>query len=320
MKRFGLIGAAGYIAPRHLAAIKATGGDLVAAVDVSDNVGILDSYFPDAAFYTEFEQFEHGVDTLKAYGAGLDYVAIASPNYLHATHIRFALRSGAAAICEKPLVLDEASLDDLSRIERETGGRLSTILQLRLHPAIIATRDRVNAQLAADPSRSFDVDLTYVTARGPWYAASWKGDGRRSGGILANIGVHFFDMLAWIFGPARDLDVAVLEPDVAQGAIRFGNANVRWLLSISQDDLPSRTRVEGKRAFRSMTIDGAEVEFSDGFNDLHTLSYRAILDGRGFGIEDARPSIRLIDTLRRAPLSGKRRQGMGECLLVGTEH
>lgn len=296
--RFCLIGAAGYIAPRHLRAMADVGGRLVAATDVSDSVGVMDAHFPDAAFFTEFERFEAHVDLLRARGEGPDHVAICSPNYLHYAHMRFALRAGAAAICEKPLVLDVADLDRLAALEAETGRRVNTILQLRLHPAIVALRDRV----AAGPAgHVHDVDLTYLTSRGAWYHASWKGAAEKSGGVAANIGVHFFDMLGFVFGPVLESAAHHRAADCAAGWLRFERARVRWFLSINRAHLPPQTP-PGQSTYRSITVDGDEIEFSGGFTDLHTESYRRIMAGEGFGLAEARPSIEIVTALRDMPL------------------
>ena len=305
MKNFALIGAAGYVAPRHLKAIRDTGNKLVAAVDPHDNVGILDSYFPDARFFTEFERFDRHIDKLRRSGEALDYVSITSPNYLHDAHIRFALRSGAQAICEKPLVINPWNLDGLSALEQETGRGVYTILQLRLHPSVIALRERVRRAIESDPGCQFEVDLDYVTSRGAWYFSSWKGDARKSGGVITNIGIHFFDMLLWIFGDVRESSVAHLGDESAAGTLRFDNARVRWFLSVSAEHLPERAKARGQRTYRSIRIDGEEVEFSDGFTDLHTASYDDILKGGGFGIAEARPSISLVHRIRTAEPDGK---------------
>lgn len=295
MKTFALTGIAGYIAPRHLKAIKETGNRLVAALDPNQSVGIIDSYFPDADFFTEFERFDRHLDKLRRSGQGIDYLSICSPNYLHDAHIRFALRSHADAICEKPLVLNPWNIDGLVELEAESGRRVHTILQLRHHPAILALRDRV---AAAPPGQVFDVDLSYLTSRGNWYFASWKGRDDQSGGIATNIGVHFFDMLGWIFGPCRGNRVHMLRPDAAAGLLEFSHARVRWFLSINADHLPDAAKAKGQRTWRSITIDGTELEFSEGFTDLHTVSYSEILAGRGYGLEDARPSIELVHAIR----------------------
>ena len=304
MSNFALIGAAGYIAPRHLKAIKETGNHLLAALDPNDSVGILDSHFPDARFFTEFERFDRYVDLIKRRGTGLDYVSITSPNYLHDSHIRFALRVGAHAICEKPLVVNPWNAEALKTIEEESGRRVFTILQLRLHPSIIALRERVAEATKRDPDANFDVELTYITSRGAWYFASWKGDEKKSGGIVPNIGIHFFDMLSWVFGPAEDSEVTLLQPDAGSGVLRFARATVRWFLSVNAEHLPPRVREKGKRTYRSITMGGEEIEFSDGFTDLHTESYKAILDGRGFGVDEALASIDLAYQIRQSPPKG----------------
>ena len=297
IQRFALIGAAGYIAPRHMQAIRDTGHSLVAALDVNDSVGIIDSYFPEASFFTEFERFDRHVDKLRRGAGAVDHVAICSPNYLHDSHIRFALRSGADAVCEKPLVLNPWNLDGLAEVERDTGRRINTILQLRLHPAITALRERV---LAAPRDRKFEVDLTYVTSRGLWYFHSWKGDERKSGGIATNIGVHFFDMLHYLFGAVQDNRVHLSAPSRAGGYLEFERARARWFLSLDVADVPQAERARGQRTFRSITVDGEEIEFSGGFTDLHTLSYREILAGRGFGLEDNRSAIETVSAIRTA--------------------
>jgi UDP-N-acetyl-2-amino-2-deoxyglucuronate dehydrogenase len=294
MKDFALIGTAGYIAPRHLQAIRDTGNQLVAALDRFDNVGILDSYFPNADFFTEFERFDRHLDKLRRQNKKVDYVSICTPNYLHDSHIRFALRMQADAICEKPLVLNPWNIDALEEIEKETSRRVNTILQLRLHPSIIALRE----QVMQDTSRVHDVDLTYITSRGHWYHQSWKGDVYKSGGIATNIGIHFFDMLSWVFGPLKQNIVHALSTDYAAGYLEFERARVRWFLSINYDHIPASIRERGKRTYRSLTMENHEVEFSDGFTDLHTISYREILAGRGFGLKEARPSIQTVYEIR----------------------
>ena len=295
MKNFALIGVAGFVAPRHLKAIKETGNNLVAALDTSDNVGILDSYFPDADFFTEFERFDRHLEKLKRKGTTIDYVSICTPNYLHDSHIRFALRYGADAICEKPLVLNPWNLDALAEIERETGKKIYNILQLRLHPAIVALRKKINDSPAG---KIFDVDLHFVTSRGKWYQYSWKGEVSKSGGIATNIGIHFFDMLIWLFGPLEKLEVNENDPYSASGTLKLARANVKWELSIDVNRVPSKLREEGKRTYRSIRVDGDELEFSEGFSDLHTESYREILEGRGWRIQDAAPSIELAHAIR----------------------
>ncbi len=293
MRRFALIGAAGYIAPRHMKAIAETNNTLVAAMDPNDSVGILDSHFPDAQFFTTFETFESFVDAEARAGRAIDYVSIASPNHLHDAHMRFALRSGAQAICEKPLVLSPADLDALLALEAATGGKVNTILQLRLHPAILALRDKV-----AGGAAKHEVDLTYITSRGNWYLQSWKGDIARSGGIATNIGVHFFDMLHFIFGNLQDSRVHLSEPTKAAGYLEYERARVRWYLSLDVNDVPETARNEGQRTYRSITVDGEELEFSGGFTDLHTRSYQEILKGNGFGLEDNRTAIETVAAIR----------------------
>ena len=300
MKRFALLGAGGYIAPRHMKAIKDTGNDLVAAMDIADSVGILDSHFPEAQFFTEFEQFDAFVDLESRAGRGLDYVAIASPNYLHEAHMRFALRAGADAICEKPLVLHPEDIDRLLQLEQDTGRRINTILQLRLHPAIIALRDRV-AAMPAD--RKVEVDLTYITSRGNWYLKSWKGLTEKSGGIATNIGVHFYDMLHFVFGALQDNIVHLNTPTRAAGYLEYERARVRWFLSVDVEDVPAEERRKGKRTYRAVLADGEDIEFSDGFTELHTRIYEEVLAGRGFGVEENRVAIQTVAHIRNAPLS-----------------
>ena len=296
MKRFALIGAAGYIAPRHLKAIKETGNALVATLDKHDNVGILDSYFPGSDFFTEFERFDRHLDKLRRQGQGVDYVSICSPNYLHDSHIRFALRQQAHAICEKPLVLNPWNVDALTEIEKETGKRIYTILQLRLHPAIIELRNKV---LNGPANKIYDVDLNYITSRGNWYHVSWKGDNSKSGGVATNIGIHFFDMLLWIFGSVKKVSINELTENTASGELELERARVKWFLSIDADRLPEAAKAAGRRTHRSLTMEGTEIEFSDGFTDLHTASYRDILSGKGFGLAEAKPSIQLIHEIRQ---------------------
>lgn len=300
MKQFALIGAAGYIAPRHLRAIRDTGNNLVAALDTFDSVGIMDSFFPKAAFFVEFERFDRHVEKLRRTGEPIDYVSICSPNYLHDAHIRFALRNHANVICEKPLVLNPWNIDALLDIERESNNRAYTILQLRLHPSIIALKEKIDNSPA---NEIFDVDLTYLTSRGNWYYTSWKGDVTKSGGIATNIGVHFYDMLSWVFGEVKTNKVHVHTHDRAAGYLEFDRARVRWFLSINADTLPDNVREKGQTTYRSITIDNEEIEFSKGFTDLHTASYQHILDGEGFGIAEARQSIEIVHDIRTAELS-----------------
>jgi UDP-N-acetyl-2-amino-2-deoxyglucuronate dehydrogenase len=306
MKNFGLIGASGYIAPRHLKAIRETGNNLIAALDPFDSVGIMDSFFPDAAFFTEPERFDRHLDKMRRSGNGhIDYVSICSPNYLHDSHIRMALRNGAHAICEKPIVLNPWNVDALLEIEKESGQNINTILQLRHHAAIIALKEKVEAEKAKDNNKIFDVDLTYITSRGAWYHRSWKGNIEKSGGVATNIGVHFFDMLTWVFGSAKENVVHINDSDRAAGFLQLQNARVRWFLSINRDHLPEQAKSAGKTTFRSLTMNGEEIEFSDGFTDLHTASYRNILEGQGYGLADARPSIYIVHSIRNKKPIGK---------------
>lgn len=299
MKKFAMIGAAGYIAPRHMKAIKETGNDLVAALDVNDSVGIIDSHFPDADFFTEFERFDRHIDKLRRSNSDkkVDFMSICSPNYLHDSHMRFALRSGADAICEKPLVLNPWNIDGLKEIEEDTGHKINTILQLRLHPAIIALRDKVQN---GPQDRKYEVDLTYITSRGHWYLQSWKGDTKKSGGIATNIGVHFYDMLHFVFGRLQNNQVHYTADTKASGYLEYERARVRWFLSIDVNDVPASVRAKGQRTFRSITCDGENVEFSDGFTDLHTRSYEEILKGNGFGLEENRVAIDTVAHIRNA--------------------
>ena len=292
---FALTGVAGYIAPRHLQAIKANGGTLVAAVDPHDSVGILDSYFSTAAFFTEFERFDRHLEKLRRRSAAdrVHYLSICSPNHLHDAHIRLALRIHANAICEKPLVVNPWNLDALQEIERESEGRVYTVLQLRVHPKLTALRDR----LAADKSKKRAVRLTYITSRGTWYRYSWKGDANKSGGVVTNIGIHFFDLLLWLFGGVEEHEVHVAESERYAGAMRLQHADVEWFLSVNPNDLPESAPAS-ETTYRSITIDGEEIEFSGGFRDLHSVVYAETLAGRGFGIDDARPSIELVHDIR----------------------
>jgi len=294
---FGLIGAGGYIAPRHLKAIKETGNQLVAALDRYDGVGVIDSYFPEAEFFTEPERFDRFMDKLRRRNPEnkIDYVSICSPNYLHDAHIRLALRNDAHAICEKPLVLNPWNLDALKELEEESGKKIYTILQLRLHPAIIALKEKIDAGPA---DKVYDIDLAYITSRGKWYYISWKGDIAKSGGIATNIGVHFFDMLTWIFGGMIENEVKEHKEDHASGYLHLEKAKVNWFLSINPDYLPKQAVDAGKRTFRSITMDGQEIEFSEGFTDLHTRTYEHILSGKGFGLEDSRRSIEIVQKIR----------------------
>ncbi|MBF0923743.1 MAG: Gfo/Idh/MocA family oxidoreductase [Campylobacter concisus] len=304
---FGLIGASGYIAPRHMRAIKDTGNELIAALDPYDGIGIMDSYFPQAYFFTEYERFDRFVDKWRRNGnKKIEYIAITTPNYLHDSHIRFALRSGANAICEKPLVLNPHNIDQLKIIEEESGKKVFNILQLRLHESIVALKNKISKELLQNPDRIYDVDLTYLTSRGKWYFISWKGDEDKSGGVATNIGVHFFDMLSWIFGPIEENIVHLKQPDANAGYMRLKNANVRWFLSVNYDYIPENIKNSGKRTFRSIKVDGDEIEFSDGFTDLHTKSYEHILSGEGFGLDEARNSINIVSSIRKMSPIGLR--------------
>jgi len=314
-----LLGLAGYIAPRHLKAIKETGNELIAALDKNDSVGVVDSYFPKASFFVEFERFDRHIEKMKREnGVVLDYVSICTPNYLHDAHIRMALRSGANAICEKPLVLNPWNIDALKAIEEETGKKIYTILQLRHHQAILDLKEKVKS---TPEDKVFEVDLTYLTSRGKWYYASWKGDKTKSGGIASNIGVHFFDMLAWVFGDLKENLVYEHSHDRASGFLRFKKAKVRWFLSINEDVLPDEIKNKGQRTYRSITVDGDEVEFSGGFTELHTESYRSILKGEGFGLDDAKTSIQIVHEIRKSefqkPVKGKVHP---MCFLPKTKH
>ena len=295
MKRFGLIGAAGYIAPRHLQAIKDTSNELVVAMDVNDSVGIMDSYFPEAEFFTEFEQFEAFVEDEKLAGRCLDYIAICSPNYLHLPHMKFALRNGINVICEKPLVLKASDLDDVMNYEKVYGARVNSILQLRLHPSILALRDKVQS---AKDGKVFDVELTYMTSRGKWYMRSWKGSDEKSGGVATNIGVHFYDMLHFIFGDVLKNEIHYRDARTAAGYLEYERARVRWFLSIDTGLLPENALKGEKMTYRSITIAGDELEFSKGFTDLHTQSYARILAGNGYGVAENRAAIETVETIR----------------------
>ena len=298
-KNFALIGASGYIAPRHMKAIKETGNDLVAALDPYDGIGIMDSNFPNANFFTEFERFDRFVDKWhRDSGKRIDFVSICSPNYLHDSHIRFALRNGADAISEKPLVLNPWNIDQLKVLENETGQKVNNILQLRLHPSIIALKEKVALELKENPNKVYDIDLTYLTSRGKWYFVSWKGNEEKSGGIASNIGVHFYDMLCWIFGEVQENIVHLKKADANAGSFKLKNANVRWFLSVNIDYIPEEIKLRGLTTYRSITVDNKEIEFSGGFSDLHTRSYEEILKGNGFGLDEAYGSINTVSTIR----------------------
>lgn len=295
MKNFALIGAAGYIAPRHMKAIKDTSNNLLAALDKNDSVGILDSYFPEADFFTEFERFDRHIEKLKRKGIKTDFVSVCSPNYLHDAHIRFGLRVGADVICEKPVVLNPWNIDALAEIEKETGNKIFTILQLRLHPAIVALKEKIDAE---SERKKHQVELDYITSRGHWYYASWKGDIQKSGGIATNIGVHFFDMLMWIFGEVKENIVNEHSGSTASGILELQKATVNWKLSIDYNNLPDEVKAQGKRTYRTLNIDGESFEFSDGFTELHTKSYENILSGKGFPLMETRKAIQLVHDIR----------------------
>ena len=317
MKDFALIGAAGYIAPRHMQAIRDTGNRLVAGMDVNDSVGIIDSYFPDAAFFTEFERFDRHLEKLKRAHQKVDYISICSPNYLHDAHIRFGLRYGADVICEKPIVLNPWNIDALEELEVESGHHVYNILQLRLHPSVIALKNKVDN---SPKDKIYEFDLTYITSRGNWYYTSWKGNTEKSGGIATNIGVHFFDMLQWVFGTVKENTVHIHTHDRAAGYLEFEKARVRWFLSINADTLPADVRKQGKRTYRSINIEGEEIEFSDGFTDLHTVSYRHILEGRGFRIGEARTAIEMVYHIRSATPVGLAGSYHPLCALEQAKH
>jgi UDP-N-acetyl-2-amino-2-deoxyglucuronate dehydrogenase len=297
MKNFALIGAGGYVAPRHMKAIKDTGNNLIAALDKHDSVGILDNYFPDADFFTEFERFDRHLEKQKRLGNRTDYVSVCSPNYLHDAHIRFGLRIGADVICEKPVVLNPWNIDALLEIEKETGKNIYTILQLRLHPTIIALKERIAAEPAG---KKYAIDLQYITSRGHWYHTSWKGDIQKSGGIATNIGVHFFDMLIWIFGDVKQNTITQHNQTTAAGELELEKANIKWMLSIDANTLPADIKAAGKRTYRKLTIDGDAFEFSDGFTELHTVSYNKILEGNGFSLIETKKAIQLVHDIRKA--------------------
>ena len=295
MKDFAMIGAAGFIAPRHLKAIKETGNRLVAALDKFDSVGIMDSYFPDASFFVEYERFDRHIEKLHRRNQAVDFLSICSPNYLHDSHIRFGLRHGSTVICEKPLVLNPWNVEALDQLQQETGKNVYNILQLRLHPDIIALKEKVSQ---SDRDKVHDIDLAYITSRGNWYYTSWKGDIIKSGGIATNIGIHFFDMLIWIFGKVQENVVHLHTHDRAAGFLRLEKARVRWFLSINEETLPKIIKEKGQRTYRSLTMEGQEIEFSEGFGDLHTKSYEAILAGNGFNLKEAMPSIELVHVIK----------------------
>ena len=295
MKRFGITGVAGYIAPRHLKAIKDTGNVLIAAADPHDSVGILDQYFPDAAFFTEIERFDRHLDKLRRSGEGIDYISICSPNNLHDAHIRLALRNDAHAICEKPLVLNPWNLDLLEKLEAEYRKKIYTVLQLRVHPSLTALKDKIKKEKR---TAKYKVELTYITSRGRWYDYSWKGDQQKSGGIATNIGIHFFDLLMWLFGKPVNQNSLLIKKDKMRGELELENADVTWYLSIDKNDLPGEQQKNGRATYRSIKIDGKEIEFTDGFTKLHTEVYKRTLNGNGFTIADVRASIEFVQGLR----------------------
>jgi len=301
MKSFALIGAAGYIAPRHMKAIKDTGNNLLTAYDPYDGVGIIDSHFPEADYFTEFERFDRHIERLKRNNSKIDFVSICSPNYLHDSHIRFGLRSGADVICEKPIVLNPWNIDALQEAEKNSGQDIYTILQLRHHEAIKALKKKVDE---GPQGKIYDIDLTYLTSRGKWYYTSWKGDLEKSGGIATNIGVHFYDMLTWVFGGVKNQTVHLHTHDRASGIMYLEKANVRWFLSINYDTIPMKERLEGKRTYRSIKVDGKEIEFSQGFTELHTVSYDAILNGKGYRVGDTREAINIVHQIRHTKPAG----------------
>lgn len=297
MKNFVLIGAGGYIAPRHLKAIKETGNNLLAALDKHDSVGILDTYFPQADFFTEFERFDRHCEKLRRSGTPIHYVSVCSPNYLHDAHARFGLRIGADVICEKPVVLNPWNVEALIEIEKETERKVYTILQLRLHPAIVALREKILKGLAG---KKYKIDLKYITARGNWYHSSWKGDINKSGGIATNIGLHFFDILLWIFGDVRESKVHEHSIGKASGCLILARAEINWTLGIDEKMLPEQLQKEGKKTFRSLKIDGEEFDFSDGFTDLHTRSYEQVLAGNGVPLNEIKKVIQLAHDIRKS--------------------
>jgi len=298
-KNFAIIGCAGYVAPRHLKAIRDTGNNLVAAVDPHDSVGVLDQYFDSVSFFTEFERFDRHIEKLRRKGAQhrIHYVSICSPNYLHDAHVRFALRIGADAICEKPVVIKPWNIDALSEIEKESGKKVYTVLQLRHHKSIIELRDKFRSGTS---DKKHDIVLTYITPRGPWYHYSWKGKIEQSGGLATNIGIHFFDLLIWLFGPVEMKEVHISTNTRIAGYLELEKARVKWLLSIDKNDLPEHARAQGKPTYRSLTMDGQEIEFSGGFTDLHTVVYQEVLQGRGFRMADAKPSVELVHAVRES--------------------
>lgn len=300
MKKFALIGASGYIAPRHMRAIKDTGNELVVAMDINDSIGIMDSHFPEAEFFTEFEGFTAFIEDQEMRGNKLDYISICSPNYLHAPHMKFALKNGIDVICEKPLVLDSKEIDTLKEYELKYNAKVNSILQLRLHPSIIALKNKVDA---APKNHVFDVDLTYITSRGKWYMKSWKGYDHKSGGVATNIGVHFYDMLHFIFGELKHNEVHYRGDKTVSGYLEYERARVKWFLSIDANKLPENVVKGEKLTYRSITIGDEELEFSGGFTDLHTQSYQNILIGQGYGVDENRVAIETVEQIRHMSIS-----------------
>lgn len=299
MKNFAILGVGGYIAPRHIEAINKTGNRIVAAMDVNDSVGILDRYTQDVAFFTDFERFEAYIESLKGTEREIHYVSICSPNHLHASHMKFALRNGCDVICEKPLVLYESELDELKTYEEKFGKKINTVLQLRVHDSIKSLKEKIGR----DSRKKYEVDLTYLTSRGPWYHESWKGNIQKSGGLPSNIGIHFFDMLTWIFGDLKTNELHFSSPEMVTGHMELEKANVKWALSVDRKYLPQNALEKGMTTYRSITIDGQEIEFSGGFTDLHTRVYESVLSGHGYGLDDARVAIKIVGQLRsQAPM------------------
>jgi len=300
IQNFALMGASGYIAPRHMKAIKDTGNNLAVAYDINDSVGQMDAFFPNASFFTEFERFDRHIDKIRrSQQDSVDYISICSPNYLHDSHIRFSLKSAANVICEKPLVLNTRNLVGLREIEDDCNKKINTILQLRLHPSIVSLKEKIKEN-KVDTAHKHDVILTYIASRGLWYKYSWKGDIEKSGGVATNIGVHFFDMLHYLFGDVEETQTHFLNNNCASGYLEYSGARVLWFLSIDSDDLPRESKEDGQTTFRSIKIDGKEIEFSDGFTELHTKSYESILEGDGFGIDDVESSIQTVEDIRNS--------------------
>ncbi len=317
MKQFAMIGAAGYVAPKHMKAIKDSGNNLVAALDKFDSVGIIDSYFPQSAFFTEFERFDRHLEKVNRSGKKIDYLSICSPNYLHDAHIRFGLRIGADIICEKPIVLNPWNADALIALEQEYKRKVNCILQLRLHDQVKALKAKVDSL----PEGSMhEVELSYITSRGNWYFTSWKGDESKSGGIATNIGIHFFDMLIWLYGDVKENIVNVYAHDRAAGILKMEKANVKWFLSINEDTLPEEIKSSGQRSYRSLTLGNEVFDFSKGFEDLHTKSYSQILDGNGFGIRDTKKAIDLVYKIRTAPIQAISNQSHTFASLPQSKH